>query len=53
VPVTYEGTVPDPFRADREVIVTVRKQGDGFVGERDSLITKCPSKFQNSPPKAS
>jgi cytochrome c-type biogenesis protein CcmE len=47
VPVTYEGTVPDPFRADREVIVKVRKEGDAFVGERDSLITKCPSKFQN------
>jgi cytochrome c-type biogenesis protein CcmE len=49
VPVNYEGTVPDPFRANREVVVTVRKQGDGFVGERDSLITKCPSKFQNAP----
>jgi cytochrome c-type biogenesis protein CcmE len=46
VPVAYTGTVPDPFRANREVIVTVRKQGDGFVGERDSLITKCPSKFE-------
>jgi cytochrome c-type biogenesis protein CcmE len=45
VPVRYSGAVPDPFRAGREVIVTVRKQGDGFVGERDSLITKCPSKF--------
>ena len=49
VPVTYEGTVPDPFRENREVIVKVRKQGDGFVGERDSLVTKCPSKFQNEP----
>jgi cytochrome c-type biogenesis protein CcmE len=47
VPVVYEGTVPDPFRQNREVIVKVRKQGDGFVGERDSLITKCPSKFEN------
>ena len=45
VPVRYAGTVPDPFRQDREVIVTVRKQGDVFVGERDSLVTKCPSKF--------
>jgi cytochrome c-type biogenesis protein CcmE len=45
VPVTYSGAVPDPFREGREVIVTVRKQGTGFVGERDSLITKCPSKF--------
>jgi cytochrome c-type biogenesis protein CcmE len=23
----------------------VRKQGSTFVGERDSLVTKCPSKF--------
>jgi len=45
VPVTYTGQVPDPFREGREVIVDVRKQGNGFVGERDSLITKCPSKF--------
>ena len=45
VPVRYSGTVPDPFRADREVIVEVRKEGDAFVGERDSLVTKCPSKF--------
>ena len=45
VPVRYEGSVPDPFREGREVIVTVRKQGGTFVGEKDSLITKCPSKF--------
>ncbi|HVL31699.1 MAG TPA: cytochrome c maturation protein CcmE [Solirubrobacteraceae bacterium] len=45
VPVTYSGAVPDPFREGREVIVTVRKSGATFVGERDSLITKCPSKF--------
>ena len=45
VPVSYEGTIPDPFRAGREVIVDVRKQGDVFVGEKDSLVTKCPSKF--------
>src|SRR5262245_48906944 len=45
VPVRYVGAVPDPFRQGREVIVTVHKQGDIFVGERDSLVTKCPSKF--------
>ena len=45
VPVLYTGAVPDPFREGREVIVDVRKQGDTFVGERDSLVTKCPSKF--------
>lgn len=45
VPVRYTGEVPDPFREGREVIVTVRRQGSVFVGERDSLVTKCPSKF--------
>jgi cytochrome c-type biogenesis protein CcmE len=50
VPVRYSGAVPDPFRAGREVIVTVRKQGALFVGERDSLVTKCPSKFSAAPP---
>jgi cytochrome c-type biogenesis protein CcmE len=48
VPVRYRGVVPDPFRAGREVIVTVRRDGDGFVGKRDSLITKCPSKFRSA-----
>src|SRR5215211_1817139 len=47
VPVRYSGVVPDPFRAGREVIVTVRREGDGFVAERDSLTTKCPSKFSS------
>ncbi len=45
VPVSYNGALPDPFRAGREVIITVRKQGDAWVGEHGSLITKCPSKF--------
>jgi cytochrome c-type biogenesis protein CcmE len=46
VPVSYTGTVPDPFRDGREVIVTVnRPTGTVYKGERDSLITKCPSKF--------
>ena len=45
VPVRYEGAIPDPFRAGREVIVDVRKEGAVFVGEKDSLVTKCPSKF--------
>ena len=45
VPVSYEGALPDPFREGREVIVDVRKRGDVYVGEKDSLITKCPSKF--------
>ena len=50
VPVSYAGALPDPFREGREVIVHVRKQGAVFVGEKDSLITKCPSKFTAEKP---
>lgn len=51
VPVRYTGVLPDPFRAEREVVVDVRKEGATFVGVKDSLITKCPSKFSAEQPK--
>jgi cytochrome c-type biogenesis protein CcmE len=50
IALAYTGTVPDPFREGREVIVTVQKQGTSFIGERNSLITKCPSKYKTAPP---
>jgi cytochrome c-type biogenesis protein CcmE len=53
VPVAYTGTVPDPFREGREVIVTVKKRGGQYVGEPGSLITKCPSKYKEAPIPAS
>ena len=49
IPVVYSGVVPDPFRVGREVIVTGKYQNGRFVGERDTLVTKCPSKFQTKP----
>jgi cytochrome c-type biogenesis protein CcmE len=45
VPVVYTGVVPDPFREGREVIVSGELSRGTFVAERDSLVTKCPSKF--------
>lgn len=46
LPVTYKGTVPDPFRGGREIVLTGTREASGtFVGEPESLITKCPSKF--------
>jgi cytochrome c-type biogenesis protein CcmE len=45
IPVSYTGAVPDTFKDGREIIVDVRKQGAVFVGQKDSLVTKCPSKF--------
>ena len=45
IPVVYSGTIPDPFREGREVIVSGTVSEGTFVAEKDSLITKCPSKF--------
>jgi cytochrome c-type biogenesis protein CcmE len=51
VPVSYTGIVPDPFAAGRGVLVTVHEQGSSsFVGEPNSLTTKCPSKYQAASP---
>jgi cytochrome c-type biogenesis protein CcmE len=46
IPVRYTGEVPDPFADGREVIVSGQVENGTFVGQRDSLITKCPSKYQ-------
>ena len=45
LPVTYTGTVPDPFRGGREIVLNGKVENSGFVGEPETLITKCPSKF--------
>src|SRR5579884_2202109 len=49
VPVRYTGIVPDPFAPGRGVVVTVeepRSNNATFIGEENSLSTKCPSKYQ-------
>ncbi|MGH2928249.1 MAG: cytochrome c maturation protein CcmE [Solirubrobacteraceae bacterium] len=47
VPVRYTGEVPDPFAPGRGVLVDVHEGGPGgFVGEANTLTTKCPSKYQ-------
>jgi cytochrome c-type biogenesis protein CcmE len=45
IPVTYSGTVPDPFRGGREIVLSGVVEDGAFVGEPDTLVTKCPSKF--------
>jgi len=46
VPVRYTGSVPDPFAQGRAVLVTVQEGGSQtFVGQPNSLTTKCPSKY--------
>jgi cytochrome c-type biogenesis protein CcmE len=49
VPVVYTGSVPDLFRAGRELMVRGQLQNGVFVAEPDSMVTKCPSKYS---PKA-
>ncbi len=47
VRVRYTGPVPDPFAQGRAVLVTVHEGGAaGFIGEPNTLTTKCPSKYQ-------
>lgn len=43
VPVRYVGSMPDPFREGREVVVDVKRQGGTWVASK--VVTKCPSKF--------
>lgn len=51
--VHYKGTVPDPFREGREIIVTGKVSGGEMIAQPNSLVTKCPSKFTNSKGKGS
>ena len=43
--VVYRGTVPDQFRDGRHVFVEGRLRNGVFYAKRDSMITKCPSKY--------
>jgi cytochrome c-type biogenesis protein CcmE len=45
LPVTYTGAVPPPFRGGREIVLTGEVRRGTFVGEPETLTTKCPSKF--------
>ena len=38
-------SIPDPFRGGREIVLSGEVEHGTFVGERDTLVTKCPSKF--------
>lgn len=43
--VDYVGERADAFREGREIVVEGTMQNGVFVGEKDTLLTKCPSKF--------
>ena len=45
VAVIYTGSVPDLFKAGRDVVVEGKLQNGTFVAKPGSLVTKCPSKY--------
>jgi cytochrome c-type biogenesis protein CcmE len=45
VPVVYHGSVPDQFKLGRDVVVSGTYAHGVFVAKRDTLVTKCPSKY--------
>jgi cytochrome c-type biogenesis protein CcmE len=48
VAVVYTGSVPDLFKVGREVMLKGEVEQGVFVAEKDSLVTKCPSKYSPS-----
>ena len=45
VPVVYKGSVPDQFKTGRELRLEGQLQNGVFVAKKDSMRTKCPSKY--------
>jgi cytochrome c-type biogenesis protein CcmE len=45
VPVVYRGDEGPLFKLDQNILVTGRLAGGRFVAERNSMLTKCPSKY--------
>ena len=46
VPVVYTGTVPDMFKAGRDIVVQGQLKNGVFVAVPGTMITKCPSKYK-------
>jgi cytochrome c-type biogenesis protein CcmE len=49
VTVRYHGSVPDTFRQGRQIVVDGRVAGSTFEATPDSLVAKCPSKYDDTP----
>ena len=45
VSVVYTGSTPDPFGVEKHVFLRGTLENGVFVGKKDSLVTKCPSKY--------
>ena len=46
VTVVYNGSVPDLFKTGNDVVVDGRMRNGVFVAVPNTLVTKCPSKYQ-------
>ena len=46
VMVVYKGTVPDLFKTGRDIVVDGRLRNGLLVAVPNTLVTKCPSKYQ-------
>lgn len=53
IEIAYRGTVPDQFKAGRDIVVKGELRGGVFHAERGSMIAQCPSKFQAAEDKKS
>ena len=42
----YQGTVPDTFQDDAEVVLKGRLTAAGFHVQPDGVVAKCPSKYE-------
>jgi cytochrome c-type biogenesis protein CcmE len=50
IPIVYRGSVPDLFKAGRDVNMTGELQAGSFVANQ--MTTKCPSKYTAKPTSA-
>jgi cytochrome c-type biogenesis protein CcmE len=48
VRVVYTGSVPDMFRAGRDIVVDGHLANGTFVAKPGTMVTKCPSKYTAS-----
>ena len=46
VPVVYRDNPPDQFKGGRDISVHGTIRNGVFVGEKGTMVTKCPSKYQ-------
>ena len=47
----YTGLVPDTFKDNSEVVIKGRLEGELFLVEPNGVMAKCPSKYEEAPPR--